>query len=72
MNDLTEARKPPVATTGILGWLRINLFSNWVNSLISLGVESDILIPVSLGELPLQKASMGRSVMLNVLISSEQ
>jgi len=44
---------------------------NVVNSLISLGVESDILIPVSLGELPLQKASMGRSVMLNVLISSE-
>ncbi len=45
---------------------------NVVNSLISLGVDSDILIPVSLGELPLQKASMGRSVMLNVLISSEQ
>jgi outer membrane protein OmpA-like peptidoglycan-associated protein len=45
---------------------------NVVNSLISLGVESDTLIPVSLGELPLQKASMGRSVMLNVLISSEQ
>ena len=45
---------------------------NVVNSLISLGVESDILIPVSLGELPLQNASMGRSVMLNVLISSEQ
>ena len=44
---------------------------NVVNSLISLGVESDILIPVSLGELPLQNASMGRSVMLNVLISSE-
>jgi len=43
-----------------------------VNSLISLGVESDNLIPVSLGELPLQKPSMGRSVMLNVLLSSEQ
>ena len=38
MNDLTEARKPPVATTGILGWLRINLFSNWVNSLITIFV----------------------------------
>ena len=45
---------------------------NVVSSLISLGIESDILIPVSLGELPLQNASMGRSVMLNVLISSEQ
>ena len=38
MNDITETRKPPVATTGILGWLRMNLFSNWVNSLISLFV----------------------------------
>ena len=38
MNDLTEARKPPVATTGILGWLRVNLFSNWLNSLITLFV----------------------------------
>jgi len=43
---------------------------NVVNSLISLGVESSILIPVSLGELPLQNPSMGRSVMLNVLVSS--
>ncbi|MBJ2128876.1 OmpA family protein [Alteromonas sp. IB21] len=43
---------------------------NVVNALISLGVESSILIPVSLGELPLQNPSMGRSVMLNVLISS--
>lgn len=43
---------------------------NVVNSLISLGVESSVLIPVSLGELPLQNPSMGRSVMLNVLISS--
>ena len=38
MNDITESRKPPVATTGILGWLRMNLFSSWVNSLISLFV----------------------------------
>ncbi len=38
MNEITESRKPPVATTGILGWLRMNLFSNWVNSLISLFV----------------------------------
>ena len=43
---------------------------NVVNSLISLGVESSVLIPVSLGELPLQNPSMGRSVMLNVLLSS--
>ena len=38
MNELTETRKPPVATTGILGWLRMNLFSNWINSLITLFV----------------------------------
>jgi len=38
MNEITESRKPPVATTGILGWLRMNLASNWLNSLISLFV----------------------------------
>ena len=38
MNEITESRKPPVATTGILGWLRMNLFSNWLNSLVSLFV----------------------------------
>ena len=38
MSEITETRKPPVATTGILGWLRMNLFSNWVNSLISIFV----------------------------------
>ena len=38
MSDITDARKPPVATTGILGWFRINLFSTWVNSLITLFV----------------------------------
>ena len=38
MNEVIESRKPPVATTGILGWLRINLFSNWLNSIITLFV----------------------------------
>ena len=38
MNEIIESRKPPVATTGILGWLRMNLFSNWVNSIITLFV----------------------------------
>ena len=38
MNEITESRKPPLATTGLLGWLRMNLFSNWVNSLVSLFV----------------------------------
>ena len=40
-----------------------------VNTLVSLGVKSELLIAVSLGELPLKKASMGRSVMINVLTS---
>ena len=35
-NSNFETRKPPVATTGILGWCRLHLFSNWVNSLITL------------------------------------
>ena len=35
-NSNFETRKPPVATTGILGWCRQHLFSNWVNSLITL------------------------------------
>ena len=30
-NSNFETRKPPVATTGILGWCRQHLFSNWVN-----------------------------------------
>ena len=34
--NLVSSRKPPVATTGIVGWFRINLFSNWFNTLITL------------------------------------
>ena len=34
--NLVSSRKPPVATTGIVGWLRINLFSNWFNTIITL------------------------------------
>ena len=33
-----NTRKPPVATTGLIGWLRINLFSNWFNSLVTIFV----------------------------------
>ena len=36
MNEITESRKPPLATTGILGWLRMNLFSNWWNTLLTI------------------------------------
>ena len=34
--DNSSTRKPPLATTGLIGWLRLNLFSNWWNSLISI------------------------------------
>ena len=32
-----ESRMPPIATTGLLGWLRMNLFSNWFNSFLTIG-----------------------------------
>ena len=38
MENINQSRKPPVATTGILGWLRTNLFFNWWNSIITLFV----------------------------------
>jgi len=31
-----EDLPPPVTQTGIVGWLRQNLFSNWLNSLLTL------------------------------------
>ncbi len=31
-----EEMKPPVASVGIIGWIRANLFNNWINSLITL------------------------------------
>ena len=34
--NLSESRKPPVATTGVLGLLRMNLFSNWWNTLLTI------------------------------------
>lgn len=32
----TSSMKPPVTSIGVLGWLRENLFSNWLNSIITL------------------------------------
>ena len=34
--NFSQSRKPPVATTGLLGWLRVNLFSNWANTLLTI------------------------------------
>ena len=36
--NFSESRKPPVATTGLVGWLRMNLFSNWSNTLLTIVV----------------------------------
>jgi His/Glu/Gln/Arg/opine family amino acid ABC transporter permease subunit len=35
-HDPPPSRKPPVFTVGVLGWLRKNLFSSWVNSLLTI------------------------------------
>ncbi len=34
------ARKPPAAYSGVLGWLRANLFSSWFNSLVTVVVAA--------------------------------
>tara|TARA_Y100001970_G_scaffold246122_1_gene313733 strand:+ start:82 stop:1221 length:1140 start_codon:yes stop_codon:yes gene_type:complete len=34
--NFSQSRKPPIATTGILGWLRLNLFSNWFNTILTI------------------------------------
>jgi general L-amino acid transport system permease protein len=40
MTDRTAAHedwtRPPAATTGVIGWMRKNLFSSWLNSLMTL------------------------------------
>ncbi len=33
-----ERRQPPVATTGIVAWARMNLFSSWINTAITLAL----------------------------------
>ena len=36
--NFSQSRTPPIATTGFLGWLRMNLFSNWFNTILTLFV----------------------------------
>lgn len=33
-----ERRQPPVATTGIVAWARMNLFSSWINTAVTLAL----------------------------------
>ena len=36
---MQDAKKPPVITIGVIGWLRKNLFSTWYNVILtSLGI----------------------------------
>jgi len=35
IENISQSRKPPIATTGILGWLRMNLFSSWFNTILT-------------------------------------
>ena len=35
-SQLEEKIKPPVASVGVIGWIRTNLFNNWLNSLLTL------------------------------------
>ncbi len=37
-NPIPSKIKPPVASVGVTGWVRENLFSNWFNSLLTIGV----------------------------------
>ena len=36
--NFQQSRNPPIATTGFLGWIRLNLFSSWLNSILTIFV----------------------------------
>ena len=36
MATITDTIKPPATSIGVLGWLRKNLFSSWINSLLTI------------------------------------
>ena len=36
--NFQQSRTPPIATTGLLGWIRLNLFSSWFNSILTIFV----------------------------------
>lgn len=36
--DPTPSRPPPIAVTGVIGWIRGNLFSSWSNSLLTAAI----------------------------------
>ena len=36
LKDNFEVTKPPIASIGVIGWLRKNLFSSWSNTILTL------------------------------------
>ena len=34
--EMVPERQPPTSTTGVAGWLRVNLFSNWFNTALTI------------------------------------
>ena len=52
-----EIRKPPVASTGVVGWLRMNLFSSWFNTIVTILVLGFIIntIIYNLDSIKIQK-----------------
>lgn len=47
-SEVPPSRRPPALTVGLIGWLRKNLFSNWLNSLMT--VLTVILIVLGIYE----------------------
>ncbi len=35
-SEMLEQRDPPLSTTGVIGWIRENLFAGWMNSILTL------------------------------------
>ena len=34
--EMLSEREAPASTVGVIGWLRTNLFSGWINSILTL------------------------------------
>ncbi len=45
--EMLDEKAPPLSTVGIIGWLRENLFSSWVNSILTVVCLSAIIYVLS-------------------------
>ncbi len=48
MASISEGIKPPIASVGVVGWLRKNLFNGWLNSLLTI-VMLWVIVNLALG-----------------------